>query len=1090
MQRLVAAVLRTPGLVIALTLALVALGVRSWLVLDVEAYPNPVAPMIEVITQPSGLSAEEVERYVTIPLETALAGMPDLVHIRSQSLFGLSDVKCYFSWEPSYAEAQQRVLNRLQFAQLPPGLQPQLSPWNAVGEVFRYVVRGPGKSLAELKTAEDWILERQFKQVPGVIDVVSFGGETRQVHVEVDPMRLRGHGLTLAQLTAAIANANASVGGQRMTMGEQSWDVRALGLIRSLDDVGQVVLAAPKGVPVSVRDVAVVKDGAAPRLGMVGRDLEPDVVQGIVLMRYGGDALKTLEGVHKKIDEIRRLHLLPPGVEIEPFYDRGRLVQLTTRTVMENLLVGMLLVAAVLWLFLGELRPALLAALNVPLSLLAAFAGMVLTGTPANLISLGAVDFGIIVDSTVIVVENVHRHLGGRGRGDLRARIAAAVHEIGAPMLFSTLVILVAFVPLFAMTGVSGVIFSPLAHTYAFAIGAAVLLALTLTPVLAGRLLAPRGPRRAAPPPADEPQARAAQLVGSAHQALAAEASPPPPPAGEEHDHGLMRHLVRLYEPLFDLAVRRPALAAGLASAPVLLALAAAGTLGGEFMPKLEEGNFWIRATLPVSISLEQSARAAGVMRRILLGCPRDAEADCPPGRRARPEITTVVSQVGRPDDGTDVSGFSNIELLAPLRPSSEWRAGVTKASLTEELSKELGEAFPGAEFNFSQAIADNVEEAMSGVKGENTIKVVGPDLEVNEKRALEIEAVLAGVRGVTDLGVDPSLGQPDARVVPDRARCRRYGLNVGDVTGVVQAAVGGAVVTQVYEGEKRFDLVVRWAPAFRKDLRALREIGIPTPDGAQIPLGQVATVEPSVGPARVYREDGSRFAPVKFSVRGRDLASTIEEAKAKVAEHVALPYDTHLEWGGEINELNEATARLLWVVPLTLLLIAFLVYTALGGLRDTAVVLAGIPVACSGGLLALVVTGTPLSISPAMGFVSIFGIAVQDALLVVTATQRLWREGAGLVEGARQGARRGLRPAAMTAAVAAIGLLPAALSRGIGSETQKPLAIVVIGGALAMALLPRLLQPALLVLLHRRDGAAAPAPQAAPEPLPARSGA
>ncbi|MBS2021024.1 MAG: efflux RND transporter permease subunit [Deltaproteobacteria bacterium] len=1078
MQRLVGFALKSPLLIVALTCGLIAVGLRSWMVLDVEAYPNPVAPMIEIITQPQGLSAEEVERYVTVPLENALVGMPDLVHLRSQSLFGLSDVKCYFDWTPSYTEAQQRVINRLQFAQLPAGMQPQLSPWNAVGEIYRYVLRGKGHTLSELKTAQDWILEKQFKQVPGVIDVTGFGGETRQIQVDVDPLKLRGHGLTLPQLTAALSNSNQSVGGQRLSLGEQSYDVRAVGLIQSLDDVRQTVLTAPKGTPVSVRDVAIVHEGAAPRLGVVGRDAEADVVQGIVLMRYGGDALQTLAGVRKKLDDIRRLHLLPPGMEIETTYDRGTLVKLTTATVVENLLVGMALVALVLWLFLGETKAALLSAVNVPLSLLAAFAGMVLTGTPANLISLGAVDFGIIVDSTVIVVENVYRHLGAHGAGTLRARIVAAVGEIASPMSFSTLVILVAFIPLFTMTGVSGVIFSPLARTYAISIAAALVLALTLTPVLASRLLGVRHakPRPQPEPIAEDPEARADQLLRNAHLAAtrkerrAAERAIAEQTSAEEHDHWLMRALRRFYDPLFVFATRRPWLALSLAGLPVIAAGALASQLGGEFMPHLEEGNFWIRATLPVSVAAEPSARYAGRMRRILLGCPADERVACDLAHRTRPEITTVISQVGRPDDGTDVSGFSNIELLAPLKPTDEWRRGITKESMTEELSKELSDAFPGIGFNFSQAIADNVEEAMSGVKGENTIKVAGPDLEVNERKAEEIVRALSTVRGVTDLGLESSLGQPDVRISPDRALCRRFGLNVGDVAAIVQAAVGGAVVTQVYEGEKRFDLVVRWAPDFRRDLRALREIGVPTPDGAQIPLGQVASIESVMGPARVFREDGSRFAPVKFSVRGRDLASTIEEAKARVAEQVQLPWDTHLEWGGEINELREATDRLFYIVPLTLLLIAFLVYSAVQGLRDTCVVLAGIPVACSGGLIALSLTGTHLSISPAMGFVSIFGIAVQDALLVVTATQRLWREGYGLVDGARLGAERGLRPVLMTAAVALIGLLPAALSHGIGSETQKPLAIVVIGGALALSLLPRLLQPALMVLVHRRD--------------------
>ena len=1039
MGRLVDAALRFPGLVLAFALGLLGVGLYCYTQLDVEAYPNPVAPMIEVITQPQGLSAEEVERYVTIPLENGLAGMLDLEHVRSQSLFGLSDVKCYFDWNPSYVEAQQRVINRLQFIQLPSGVQPQLSPWNAIGEIYRYVLRGPGYSLAELKTAQDWILERQFRQVPGIVDVVGFGGETRQVHVDVDPFRLKGHGLTLQQLATAIGNANQNVGGQRLTLGEQSFNVRGLGLIRSLRDVQQVVVAAQKGVPVRVRDVADVADGAAPRLGIVGKDLEPDVVQGIVLMRYGGDSLKTLQGVHEKVEQVRKYHLLPPGMTLEPYYDRERLVHLTTHTVIENLLIGMILVTLVLWVFLGQARAAALAAVNIPLALLAAFCGMIATGTPANLISLGAVDFGIIIDSTVIMVENIYRHLGGAGSGAVRERVRAAAAEIGPPMLFSVLIITVAFFPLFTLTGVAGVIFSPMAHTYAFSIGGAVLLSVTLTPVLAARLLKV------------DPEAHGAE---GAHEAEHA------------HDNAFLRWLDRTYRPLFAFSLRRPVVALLIALAPVVAAGALLRFIGSEFMPKLEEGNFWIRATLPLSISLEQSAKYVGRMRRILLGCP--PEGTCDMGHRGLPEVRTVVSQLGRPDDGTDPSGFQNIELFAPLEPPSSWRRGVTKDGLTAQLSRDLRETFPGVDFNFSQYIADNVEEAMSGVKGENTVKVVGPDLRLNEQKAAEIARVLQAVRGVEDLGVFRTLGQPDVRIVPDREAVGRYGLNVGDVMSLVQAAIGGSAVTQVYEGEKHFDLVVRWAEPYRKNLQAIRQILVPTADGAQVPLGQMARITEAEGPSLVYREDQRRYAPVKFSVRGRDLGSTVAEAQARVEQEVHLPYDTHVEWAGEADQLREAAQRLRVIIPVTLLIIAFLVYSAVGTMKDTLLVLLSIPAACAGGVFALLATRTHLSISAAMGFISIFGIAVQDAIIVVSYAQKMWREGRSLEEGARLAAQRGLRPALMTASVALIGLLPAALSRGIGSETQKPLAIVVIGGMLVLALLPRLLQPPLLLLLHR----------------------
>ena len=1031
-ERLVSAAVRAPFIVFMAALALIGVGIRSYARLDIEAYPNPVAPMIEIIAQPQGWSAEEVERYVTLPLETGLVGMPGLEHVRSQSLFGLADVKFYFGWDTSYFTAQQRVLNQLTFVNLPQGVQPQLSPWSAIGELYRYKVVGKDYTAADLKTAQDWILEKQFRQVPGVIDVVGFGGLTKQYQVDVDPYRLRGLNVSLAQLQTAIANANQNVGGQRLTLGEQSFDVRGIGLIRSVHDIEQITVAEQKGVPVRVRDVAEVTVGAAPRLGLVGRDGEPDIVEGIVLMRYGGDSLTTIQGIHSRVEQIRRERVLPPGMDIEPLYDRADLVKLTTHTVLENLITGMVLVSLVLWLFLGNLRAALLVALNLPLALLFAFFGMVSTGTAANLISLGAVDFGIVVDSSVIMMESIFRNFSRRG-GTIFERIASAAREVGPPVFSSTLIIAVAFVPLFTLTGVAGVIMAPMAHTYAFAIGGAILLALTLTPALSSRLM-----------PVSTTQDE------------------------EEKDTRFMRLVHRLYSRVFSFALVRPRLAVLLGVGPVVLALAAAGMLGREFMPKLEEGNFWIRATLPTSISLEKSARYVGHIRAIVLGCPGEDPNNCPVEKRSRPEIQSVISQLGRPDDGTDVSGFQNIEILAPLRPTSEWRSGVTKSTLTEEMQHDLARAFPGVVFNFSQVISDNVEEAMSGVKGENTVKVVGPDLRVDEGKAGEIVTVMKDIRGVADLGIFRSLGQPAIRITPSRMAAGRYGLNTGDVAAVIQAAIGGLAITQVYEGEKHFDLTVRWAEAYRRDLRAIRAILVATPDGAQVPLGQLADVVEENSPSVIFREGLRRYVPVKFSVRGRDLASTIAEAQAKIAAHVKLPYDTHLEWGGEINQLQETTARLLIIIPVTLLMIAFLVYSSVKNARDTFIVLLGAPVAASCGVVALFLTGTDFSVSAAVGFISILGISIQDGLLVATTASLLRMRGESAKDAARLAAERRLRPILMSTWVAMLGLLPAALSHGIGSETQKPLAIVVIGGALALAILPRLLQPALLLLAHR----------------------
>jgi heavy metal efflux system protein len=1012
-KRIVAFALQNRALVVLLALVLLVGGLVAFERLPVEAYPNPVPPMVEVIAQPPGWSAEEVERYVTIPLEIGLSGMPGLDHIRSQSLYALTDVKCYFKWGTRYEDARQEVINRLQFTQLPAGLQAQLSPWNAIGEVYRFNVRGKGYGLQELKTAADWILVRQFKQVPGVADVVTFGGETKEYHVEVDPHRLRARGVTLAQLTQAISSANQNVGGQRLTLGEQSYTIRGVGLIRSPKDIEDAVVLAQKGVPVRVRDVATVAVGHAPRLGVVGRDDDSDVVQGTVLMRYGGETKATLRGIYERVEYIRRNHLLPPGMDLEPYYDRATLIGTTTRTVLENLLIGMVLVTLVLVAFLGSVRAALITALNIPFALLVAFIGMVATGTPANLISLGAVDFGIVVDSTVIMVENVFRHLGSHGFGGIYERIRAAAGEVGTPMAFSTLIIGVAFLPLFTMTGVSGVIFTPMAVTYAFAIGGAIVLALTLTPVLVSRFV---------------------------------------PAKSEEKDTVVMRALQRCYRPLFDLALRWPRL--GLLAPAVVIGLCVAlfPLLGSEYMPKLEEGNFWIRASLPMSVSLEQSSRLVGRMRTIL---------------RRKPEVVTVISQLGRPDDGTDLAGFQNIELFAPLRPYGEWPRGVTKEQLTEELGKELEEEFPGVVFNFSQYLSDNVEEALSGVKGENSVKVKGPDIDRNEATASSLVDLMEHVRGVKDLGVFPTLGQPSIKIVPDRAQCARYGLNTGDVEAVVAAAVGGQTVTQVFEGEKSFALTVRWQEPYRSSIAAIRAIHVATPDGSQVPLGQVAQITEESGPSVIYREDGSRYSPVKFSIRGRDLGSTVEEAQRRIAEQVRLPTGAHLEWAGQINELKEAMGRLAVIIPLTLLVIALLVYAAVKTWLDTAVVLISIPVACLGGIVALLVAREPFSASAAMGFVSVFGIAIQDAILVVTYAQRQWENGKGLADGARAAAEQQFRAGLMATLTATLGLLPAALSNGIGAQAQKPLAIVVIGGSLALAGLTRIVQPPLLVAVH-----------------------
>jgi cobalt-zinc-cadmium resistance protein CzcA len=1046
-QRIVAFALKFRAIVLAGTLITLFGGVFAAAELDIEAYPNPCPPMVETIVQPMGWSAEEVERYVTIPMEVGLSGMSGLQYIRSQSLFSLSDIKLYFAWGTDYWADRQEVINRITtWINLPNGLQAGLSPWNAIGEVFRYTLEGEGYSLTELKTAEDWIMERQWRQVPGVIDVTSYGGTTKQYHVDVDPYRLRGHSVTLAQTISALQNANQNVGGQRMSIGEQSYDIRGIGLLgyygQPVTDISDVVISQPNlvnglntGTPVRVRDVADVSAGFAPRLGMVGHDDDNDVVQGVVLMRYGGQAVPTLKGVIDRLKYIEENNLLPPGMKVAPYYDRGALTKLTIHTVVENAVVGIALVLVVLMLFLGNIRAAIITAVNIPLALTVAIIGIVSTGASANLLSLGAVDFGILVDSSVIMMENIFRRLGPHGTGTMTERVLGGAREVGTPMAYSTIILALAFLPLFTLVGVPGAIFAPMAKTYAMGISGGILFAMTLTPVLAARFL---------------------------------------PAHTEEKENFLMRFLHALYAPFFDAALRRPKLAMVICSIPIFACIALFPFLGRDFMPKLEEGNLWIRVTMPMSISMEQSAQYTQRMRRILRGCPEDVKVECTDANRKYPQVVTVISQLGRPDDGTDVSGFFNIELFAPLKPFDDWPRGSNKDKLTDDLSKELNAAFPGAIFNFSQYILDNVEEATAGVKGANAVKIFGPDVEQNEKYADQIVDVMRGVPGITDLGLFRSLGQPNVKISPDRKQLARYGLNTGDVANVVQAALGGltgngAPVVQVYEGDKFFDLTVRWKEQYRSSVEAIREITVSTPSGSYIPLGQFATVEQVMGPTNIYRENLQRYTPVKFSVRGRDLAGAIDDAQKAIKDNVHLPYGMHLEWYGEIQELKKILNRLMIIVPLTLLLIGFIVFVAVGNWVDTIIVIVSIPVACTGGVLGLMVTGQNFSVAAAMGFISIFGIAIQDAILVVTYFQRLHdTEGHSIENAAREAAEKRFRPVLMTTLVAMLGLLPAAMSTAIGAQTQKPLAIVVIGGSLILAVLTRVLQPPLLVLAHQ----------------------
>ncbi len=1003
--------------VLGTALLLALAGVWSFYELDIEAYPDPVQPVITVLAQPAGLSAEEVEKLVTVPLEIGLAGMRHLESLRSSSLFGLSSVRCYFSWDSDYYEDRTEVINRLGFINLPAGITPAISPANPIGEIYRYTIDGPGHDLIEEKEIQDWVIEKQLKTVPGIIDVTGFGGLTKQYHVEVDPQKLTQYQIPLATLTAAIANANTSVGGSYLEVGEQTFNVRGLGFIHSLDDIRNVVLSATNSTPIRVGDVASVDVGYAPRLGIVGMNQQDEVVSGIVLMRKYGDTLKTLRGVEAKIQSLNTSGVLPKGYHVTPYYDRTSLVQTTLHTVMENLSIGIVLVFLVLVFFLGNLRTAIITAINIPLALCGAFTLMRFSGIPANLISLGAVDFGIIIDSTVIVMENIFRHLTSdeAPHESTAHNILRAAQEVGGPMFFSTVIFLIAFLPLFTMRGVEGAIFSPMSHTYAYALGTAILLAVTLSPVLSSFLLR----------------------------------------KGMKETHNFLWKAVRrFYHGLFVRVLAWPKLALMIILVLIAGVLSLFPLLGGEFLPKLEEGNLWVRGTMPLSVSLQYGGQVAQRTRAVFLSFP---------------EVRTVVSQLGRPDDGTDATGFFNLELAVDLRPDSEWRPGLTKTALVKEIDARLTREFPGVNFSYSQNIEDNINEAISGVKGDNSVKVFGPDLVSDETVANQVMAALNKVPGIVETAVYRSLGQPNLLITPDRAACARYGLNVGDVASVVEAAIGGQAVTQVLEGDRRFDLVVRWRASYRQSLDAIREIRVPVPGGGAVPLAQVADIRTSEGASFVYRESLERYVPLRFSVRGRDLASGVEDAKRRIAAEVKLPEGVHLEWAGEYGELQQANRRLMIVVPLALMLIVGVLYGATGSLIDTGIIMAQLPVACLGGILGLVLTGTPFSISAAVGFISIFGIAVMDGILLSFYIRQLWNEGHPFTESIIMGSDRRLRATMMTDLVDALGLLPAALSTRIGAQTQRPLAIVVIGGALAILLLTRVLQPTLIYLCHRR---------------------
>ncbi|MFL6974097.1 MAG: efflux RND transporter permease subunit [Xanthobacteraceae bacterium] len=1015
---------RRPLVLVTLT-AFIGLGYAAFTTLNIEAYPDPAPPILELIAQWPGQSPEEVERYVTIPIEIAVANTPGLKYVRSNTVYALGFIRLQFEYGRDYYFVRQQTINRLKDVTLPNGVQPVISPAGGISEILRYQLKGPpGMDLIELKTLQDWVVERKLRTVPGVADVTVLGGKTKEFQAEVDLNRMMAHGITLPQIITAISASNTNVGGRTIAMGEQSVNVRGLGVVSSLEDIGNIVLTQQGGVPVLLSDVARVQIGFTPRLGIAGRDDVTDIVFGVVLMQK---LERTMEVVTRARTAIARMNSdgsLPHGVTVEPFYDRGDLVAITVHTVLHNLVFGIALIFLIQWVFLGDLRCALIVAATIPVALFLAVIITVLRGESANLLSVGAIDLGIIVDSTVIMMENIYRQLAhhpphvSAGRemrsGRKLARILHAASEVDKPIFFSVVITIAAFLPLFTMQGVEGQIFSPMARTYAYALIGAVIATFTVTPVLSSILL---------------------------------------PAHVNEIETVLVRLLRGAYQRILVAAVRRYRLAAlaGLAFLAVcgLLGL----RLGTEFLPKLEEGNLWIRALLPPTITLEAGMESVARMRSVI--------ASYAP-------VQTVVSEQGRGEDATDPDGSFVAEFFVPLKPAEQWPSGLTKENLVKDMSDRLEREFLGVDFNFSQYIQDNMEEAISGVKGENSVKIFGRDLVELERLSKAVKAEIGNVAGVAEPGAFSLLGQPNLVIRIDRAKAARYGFSVGDINSVVQAAIGGQEVSRVYEGEMNFALTVRLAPEYRGNVDAIRSIPVALPNNdpkgptAYIALGDLGEVKLESGASYIYRENNQRFVPLKYSVRGRDLGSTVAEAQQRIGQKVPLPEGYSMEWTGEFGALQDARKRLALIVPLSLLLILMLLYSLFNSVRDSLLALSGIPFAVAGGILGLYVAGLHFSISAAIGFVSLFGVSTMDGVLLVSYIRRNIEEGIGSDEAVINAGETRMRQVFMTGLSACIGLVPAAVSTGIGSQVQQPLACVIVGGMLLSPMCSLIMIPTL----------------------------
>ena len=1018
-NRIVAASLRQRFLIILATFLLIGTGTWSLNRLPVEAYPDLSPAMVEIITQWPGRAAEEVERLITVPIEVEMNGIPKMTILRSISLYGLSDVRLSFRDGTDNYFARQRVLERFADLSLPSGVTPSVAPlFSPSGLIYRYVLQSPDRTPMELKTIEDWIVERQYKSVPGVADDSGLGGETMQYQVLVDPAKVAGVGLSIPQIVTALGANNGNAGGGFYSEGGQFFYVRGLGRLHTPEDIGNVVLAVHNGVPVLVKDVGRVVIGYAPRLGQFGYQDQDDAVEGVILMRTGEKTEEVLKRVEAKTQDLNR-NVLPKDVKIHTFYDRSDLISETTATVERNLLRGMLLVVIVLVFFLYDVRAGLIVAITIPLALWGAFICLDLRDVSANLLSIGAVDFGILVDGAVVMVENIYRRIAAHEGRQFKIMevITEAAAEVDRPIFYAVAVIVAAFLPIYVLTGPSGKLFTPMADTMIFALVGSLIITLTLLPVLC--LWAFRKGVRERRNPVFE-------VVKSAYT------------------RGL------------DLCLAHPWATALLSALLLGGSLLLVPRIGAEFMPHLDEGALWIRATMPYTISFEESRKIAPQVRQIL---------------RSFPEVTVVASEHGRPDDGTDPTGFFNVEFFVGLKPYREWKGAYrSKAKLIEAVNEKL-QAFPGIIFNYTQPAEDAVDEAETGLKSALAVKVFGNDLETLETKGKAIKRVLEGVRGIKDITLVQELGQPSLTVNIDRTKIARYGLNVSDINGLIEAAVGGTAATQVVQGEKQFDLVVRLERQFRDNPEEIKNILVSTTDGSQIPLKELADISVQNGASFIYREDNSRYIGVQFSVEGRDLAGAVDDAQQQVQAQVPLPEGYRLDWGGEYKDYTASRRQLNVVLPLTLFLIFLLLFSLYRNFKFPLITVLGVLLSAPvGGIVALWLTHTPFSVSSGIGFLALLGVSVQTAVVYISYVNELRGGGMEFRQAIRDGAILRLRPIMMTALVAAFGLLPAAIATGVGTDSQRPFALVIVSGLFTRLLISVFLMPALYLLVARSE--------------------